>query len=60
MRVCDKFGPKVGLNYKGNRSYKTSIGGVITILFYMGILGWGAFKFSELFTDNSYTLDTQR
>ena len=60
LRACDKFGPKVGLNYKGSRSYKTTFGGIITLLFYAVVLGFGTFKFSELFTDRGYTLNTQR
>ena len=60
MRVFDIFGPKVGLNYNGSRSYKTWFGGAMTILFYIVILFFGATAIQDFVLKRNTSLVTQR
>eukprot|EP00347_Sterkiella_histriomuscorum_P006411 403352871 len=49
IKSQDMFGHKIGLTYKNKSSYKTSFGGIITILFRLGIIIYLAMQLIDVY-----------
>lgn len=49
LKEFDRFGQPVGLTYKNNPSYNTSIGGVFTMLTFFIFMSWLAMEVIDVY-----------
>lgn len=48
IRSQDKYGVPIGVNYQGDDTFKTKIGGVVTLLTYCVVLAYTLTKITQL------------
>lgn len=59
MRSCDHFGIPISLTFKQDSIYKTTIGGLLTILAYLFIAFYAASLFKDVFTRKKHISTNQ-
>jgi len=55
LKAIDSFGQPIHLVYKGGATYRTALGGLLTILYFVAILAYFLFQLS-LAIKHNYTL----